>query len=186
MARVYERRISNIPDVDVLDWQLIERTGQLFDQYRGEDGYLRFYAADSRGEFQEGTFSAFRAEVEAQDEVPSRVMVTAHRDGDTTLHFQVWFGRDKHTRGAVFTSTNEADVVHVAERCTDLFRQANERHIARQQRKTAAKKTAVVDDGAVATVQGSSFRSFFYDPWVIGIGTALVVVGVVAFLAVLF
>lgn len=184
MARKYERRIPHIPDLDVLDWQLIERTGQLFDQYRGEDGYLRYYATDSRGEFKGDTFSAFRAEVEAQDEVPSRVMVTAHRDDATTLHFQVWFGRDKHNRGAVFTSTNEADVVHVAERCTDLLRQANERHIARQ--KTAAKKTAVVDDGAVATVQKSSFRSFFYDPWVIGIGTALVVVGVVALLAVLF
>jgi len=187
VARKYERSIPDIQDIDVLDWQLIERTGQLFEQYTREDGDLRFYATDSRGEYTEDTFSAFRAGVEAQDEVPQSVMVTAHRDDDTMLHFQVWFGLGEFTRGAVFKSTNEADVSHVAERCTVLFRQANERHIAAKQQATDAARHKTEASAAAAgaaappsTNRQSGYRHFLYNPWVVTVGGSLVVAGIVA------
>jgi hypothetical protein len=181
MPRSFERRLKDIPDVDVPDWQLLERIEALYDEYAGETGEKRFIATDSRGQFIDESLESFKAEVEAQDEIPFSIMAVLDEREDN-LHFQVWFGQDKYDRGAVFSGTNEASVVHVAERMNDLIHRANAR---RSERLDAVKKTAAPVAGMIPVFLRNEpgvpdERQWLYNPWVVGVGVILIASALIA------
>jgi hypothetical protein len=189
MPRSYKRVLAEKPDVDVLDWELIERIGMLFGEYAGDEGDLSFHGADSRGEYEESSLERFQAEVEQQDEPPTTVMVVLHRhSADAVLHFQVWWGEDRWERGGTFTSTREADVVYVSERCQAILRQAHERRKAREQaakRKAPQLESAVAARDAITAPAETGPRRFFYNPWVVTVGGSLMVAAIIAVLVAL-
>jgi hypothetical protein len=191
MPRVYRRALTEKPDVDVLDWELIERLHELFSNYTGEDGRLRFYAEDSRGEYEEGSLDEFRAAVARQDQTPRVVTITLNRtSSDAELHFHIWWGEDRYERGGTFTSTNEADVVYVAQRSQEILQQAHERRKERAEaeesrrreleRMGTSRSEARQTTRPAGTSPPTRATGFFYNPWVVTVGGSLAVAAIIA------
>lgn len=79
--------------------------------------------------------------------------------------------------GGQVQSEYEAFVHHVARRIRDLYAQAAQR---------LPEPEPVPAEPLPPTSEPSAFRRFLYDPWTIGIGTALVAAGLIALLVFLF
>jgi hypothetical protein len=140
-ARKYERTISTWPDIDLFDWQLLERLSALLEEYKGSNGSMRIYAKDTRGTFEAETLAEFQEEVARQDDPHSWTLRVNRTDIESgyDVWLQVWTSDEPFMRGAKFESTQEADVVYVAERTTDLFEQAH----ARRKERIASERRSV-------------------------------------------
>jgi hypothetical protein len=137
--RSYERSLDSPPQVDLLDWQLLERLFALFEEYAGEvgrpedGGRPAITVRDNRGSFTAESLAELQDEIGQLDD-PSEWSVTLDRfdhDSDYYIRLHVWASTQEYKRGGKFVSTREADVVHVAERTADIFQRAHTRREAR-------------------------------------------------------
>lgn len=146
-------------------------------------GTIHFSATDSRGEYADESLEAFRAEVEAQHEIPVKVGVRFIGGSGSDRHFSVWWGNTgRYDSGALFLSEDEADVVYIAERCEDILKRAHER---REARIKDDKKPQALAVSSVPPRKASLVRRVIYNPWVIGIGSLLVASGIIALIVAL-
>ncbi len=165
MARTYERSVD-VPDIDVLDWELVDELVALFTPYLKDPDAITFWAEDSRGTHRHNDLVAFRTAIEAEPEQPKSLTVQAW-DMARAREFQVWWGPDRYRRGAKFESPEESEVVYLAERTAALLSLARER---RQRRLDEERPTSSL----------STAKRFLYDQWVVTVGGGLLVVVIIA------
>jgi hypothetical protein len=185
MARTYKRSIK-VPQVDLLDWELIHELSVLLEGYRGDDGLMTFGATDSRGQYEEESLEAFRAVLEHHPEAPSQLNLVLWSD-DPRRGFNIWWSGGEFGSGAVFTGEHEPDVVYVADRAAEMLeraRQRREQRIAAEQRhetrETRAAPIPVPANSIPASHPPSNWKRWAYDPWVVTVGGGLVITAVVA------
>jgi hypothetical protein len=158
------RRTVNVPrNLQVLDWDLIREIAQLYEASSGSNRRIWFTAEDDRGSYREHSIDALRTEIERRPDPPREMTLSLFGDGrdeENELHFQVWWGE---RNGAALEGPDEAKVVYAAERVGAAVRRAVDR---------------IPRPSEIATQ--SRVRAFFYDPWTIGIGTALAATAIIA------
>jgi hypothetical protein len=189
MSRVYSRD-PKIPDVDLLDWQLIVDIEAVFGKYAVPGTDLSFTAFDARGKYDADDFEAFRAEVESQPQSPERIWISLRGtlDDDPHLHLVVYLSEQEFHRGCSLSSEREEVVDHVAARLADLFALAHERKDRREAeaRWQSEEQASVPGDGQAVRPTQLTRRNrarLFYHPWVVGIGASIVAAGVIALVA---
>ena len=181
MARSFHREV-NLPGVHVPDWDLLARLEELFRPYRpikSEPGGARILSAkDSRGSYDAATVDELREQAEAQDEPPRSltVMVAGHTIHGKHYELAVTAAPDRSYAGLY--SDDEAMVNHVAARLLELFARA-----ASNERKGISYVPNATGDALMLSLRTRGahrahwtgrLRAFAYDPWTIGIGTAVI------------
>ena len=130
MGRTFSRNIEP-REVDVLDWELIDRISEAFGEYVDEPGELSFTATDSRGGYAEGDLDSFKAAVKEQEQPPASISIVL---STPRVYALVCWGSERGGRAA---GEDEAAVVHLHDRCTSLLGQA----AARRETRLAAAET---------------------------------------------
>ena len=158
--------------MDVLDWELWERLVELVSPYLPDDSSSgsMFFVSDNRGQYDVRDLDALRAEVEKQEEPPETIRMTFMRATDK-LFFNVYASGFIGSGGRI-QSEDEATVNHLAARVSDLFAVATKRHGPQEPR--SATESTQHDDAPLVSVNRAKLQRIHYDPWVIGIGTAVV------------
>lgn len=144
---------------------------------------VAFRASDSRGSYRERELEAFRAEVEAQDELPDTLAIEIASDKPSFRFAEVWWQHDQGVRYRV-AGDDEAFVFHIAARVPELANAAADRLEARR-RGDAVPEHANADKAVAPTPaeRPSWLRRFLYDPWTVRVGGGLAVVVIVAAIA---
>jgi hypothetical protein len=115
--RVFSEDLSDLPLTPLPDWELIARIEQLFREHIPAWGRVRFAAMDSRGSYETDDLESFRREVQAQEELPKSIQLTASQtepDGNQRL-LNAYMSPTYLGSGGRVTSTDEAVVHHVAQ-----------------------------------------------------------------------
>lgn len=159
LARPVSRDFKQDPrfaDVDIPDWDLIEKVAKLIEQHLLPGAELSFRGHDRRGDFSAGDVRLFRAELEARDAPAERIVVgTSDREPqgsyrDLRVVMSPGFSR------AYVASGDEILVNGLVARLSDMFEVASTR-----------RTPAVVqsDPKGAAKPERGRVRSFLYDPW---------------------
>lgn len=207
MARIFTEELRDLPQVNPLDWELWDRLAKLTEPYLPVHGMQpQFQATDNRGQYDAPTLQAFRAEVDEQEEPPHTVRMTLHT-GHQGMHFVTVYASSRFGSGGRVQAEDEAFVNHVSTRIRELHTLAAERipsespspgetfeeaslraaeEYALEQAERPRRVNVVTDVFPARNLRErrrGKLRRFLYDPWVIGIGTTLIVAGVVALIA---
>lgn len=192
MARQFHREL-NLPGVRIPDWDLLARLEELFRPYRpvrSEQGAGRILSAkDSRGSYDAATVSELREQAEAQDEPLQSMSVMVAGKTVYGKHYDLAVTAAADRSYAGLYSDDEPMVNHVATRLLELFGRAasNEREgIAYVPNATETGHTlSLTTKGAHRARWTEPLRNFLYDPWTVGIGSAVIaglIVGLILWL----
>jgi hypothetical protein len=192
LGRALHRTFKQSPlfaEVDVPDWQLVAKVEELLRPYVLPGSELEFRAHDPRGTFSAGALDIFRQELEGRDEQPEWILVSsdATEPQGAVRSLQVWM-KPGYSR-AELESGDEIMVNGLATRLSVFFEAASERRsastVATGPEEGLGSAIAQPARGDLTPGEGGRVRSFFYDPWVIGIGTGLIVAAIIALVVVL-
>ena len=122
VARRYQKQLSDLPEVEVPDWVLLEKLDALVGPYRDPRSglQLKYEAKDSRGFYSAESLKQLHSEVEKQEESPHLVIVDLW-GGEVRV--AVTMSRSKGS-DALVHSDDEAFVNHVSTRIRELFAKA--------------------------------------------------------------
>lgn len=181
MARQFHREI-NLPGVRLPDWDLLARLEELFRPYRpikSEPGGGRILSAkDSRGSYDAATVSELREQAETEDEPPQSMSVMVAGKTVYGKHYDLAVTAAADRSYAGLYSDDESMVNHVAKRLQELFARAasNESEgIAYIPNPTGTGlMLSLTTKGARRARWTTPLRDFLYDPWTVGIGSAVI------------
>jgi hypothetical protein len=157
MPRIYSEELYELPRVEVLDWQLWERLDQLVQEHVPPDYHMPLYFVnDERGQYDATSLEALRADVEQQERPPDTIRLTLSTSHGGQYFVNVYISSVIGSGGQV-QSDHEAFVM-----------------------------AEPLNPDVPVRLTSSRWRAFLYDPWTIGIGTALVVAAILALLALMF
>lgn len=200
MARVYEKTLAGaeVPEVDVLDWGLIERLDQFLRRYVSPAGRLEFQADDAHGSYREPDLQGFRKQVEAQDLEPHEITISLNDYGEKHRSVLIWWSEGR--RGVKLSAADQAEFDNLATRIPELFEQAHKRREKRaraeqeerkrertgqdareRERKMQSPSPQAPSQDEVALPKQRD--SIFNNPWVVTIAGGLVVAGLIAIIA---
>jgi len=149
---------------------------------------VTYRVADAHGTYFAHTLEELRNDFE-QQELPPTQMSCAVQDGlESGRAFFVWV-RNKAPTGnaASFESPDQADVDHLVARLPEVFAQASSRRELRLETEAQARRASNPPIVHVQPFQGDRVKhGLLYDPWVVGIGTAVVAAAIIALLVALF
>jgi hypothetical protein len=141
MARSYERTVRwrDRGDIDVPDWELLARVGELLAPYLAMGGVPEFEGHDERGSYRSLDLDEFRKDVEGQDEPPNWIRVSYHAptQDERLVHYQLELVKPGYIHGSTFALANGTDeglMMLLVERSEALLQQAASRRKSRRQR----------------------------------------------------
>jgi hypothetical protein len=171
VPRVYEGKVREFPEVEVLDWTLIDEVIALLS--RGPESVeMTYWVVDGSGTFQDHNLEAVKAEVEAQPAPPQELTVGATRGGVTSF---VYIRPGKGQSFAAFHSADQAEIDHLVTRMPEAFDRAHQRLV--QKRAT----------GTQPAPQGAPLARprIWNHPWFVQVAGGLIVAALIAIIVAL-
>jgi hypothetical protein len=200
VARTFSEDIYDLPAVDLLDWELWEQLDKLIAPYVPPGHDLPLYSAtDNRGEYSANDLAAFRREVEEQERPPEIMRLTLSTSYPRDYFVALYLRAGRAPLGGRVQSEDESFVHHMTARIRELFTLAAERARPTEPETFNADSIRAAEEYPLEEFEAPRYvnvatnvqpmptprerrraklHAFFYNPWVVSVGSGLVLVGI--------
>lgn len=171
--RTYGGQTFDLRAVDVPNWKLMRTLERLLSPYyeAGPLNRLSFSAEDDRGTIQEPSVEELRGALDEEGRWPTRLIVQLVTREDE-LFKDAWISMAAETGSmAQVASTSEEFVNHIRARLHDIFAEASLEEAKRRTQEAIQKSPSI---GPHVPVPATPAQPWYYNPWVIALGSGLI------------
>jgi hypothetical protein len=187
MAETFKRPLRDLPIVQLPDWELLRRLEELLRPHEDPDQAERrwlFGAEDARSSYSASTVDELESLVAGRELPPDEIQVRLWAMSGGRSKYVRLVMKETYTLGEI-ASEDEPFADHMKLRIVALFDQARLRREAPEAKRRVETQGRQGDVAARSEPQPgrSRLKRLAYDPWVVGVGGGLLVVGVAALVA---